>query len=61
MKVSLDFHGLAQELARGGDNLSPKERAEQQRYLDESNRAKRAAEAATQRAGSLPEPALRRP
>jgi tetratricopeptide (TPR) repeat protein len=50
MTVSNNLRDLARRMARGRDNLSPKERAERQRYLDESNRVKRAAQAATQKA-----------
>jgi serine/threonine protein kinase/tetratricopeptide (TPR) repeat protein len=50
MTVSNNLRDLARRMARGRDDLSPKERAEKQRYLDESNRVKRAAQAATQRA-----------
>jgi serine/threonine protein kinase len=50
MTVSNNLRDLARRMARGRDNLSPKERAQQQRYLDESSRVKRAAEAAAQKA-----------
>jgi serine/threonine protein kinase/tetratricopeptide (TPR) repeat protein len=50
MTVSNNLRDLARRMARGRDNLSPKERAQQQRYLDESSRVKRAAQAATQKA-----------
>jgi serine/threonine protein kinase len=50
MTVADDLRDLAQQMTRDCQQLSPKEQADQQRYLDESQRARRMAEAAARRA-----------
>jgi hypothetical protein len=55
MKVSHDFQELAEALGKGGKQLSPQEQAEQQRYVAESERARRAAEAVRRAARHQPQ------
>jgi hypothetical protein len=50
MECSRDFQKLAEAVAKGQEHLSPQERAERLRYLDESARLKRAAEGVSRRA-----------
>jgi tetratricopeptide (TPR) repeat protein len=45
LEVSRDFHKLAESVGKGPKQLSPTEKLEQQRYLAESDRTRRAAEA----------------
>jgi serine/threonine protein kinase len=52
MTVADDLRELAQEMTRDRQPLSPKEQADQQRYLVESQRVRRLAEAATRRVGN---------
>jgi tetratricopeptide (TPR) repeat protein len=44
MEVSRDFQELAEAVGKGREQLSPEEQAERRRYLDESERVRRAAE-----------------
>ena len=49
MRVSRDFMELAEEMARGQKSLPPQEQSDREHYLAESERTRKAAEAAARR------------
>src|SRR4051812_28092342 len=54
-EVSRDFQKLAEAVGLGAEQLPAREQAERQRYLGESERARRAAEAARNAAAAGPQ------